>query len=254
MKYDYELWKLSSDDAEKIVQKYDSMDDSGFEAHKNRWKARQIDEEGLEPSSLELRKKVLQVYSQYYDDPTKALGRNEMYRLDYKLGLFLYSELSFKNGFTTVVANDDDLWRYLSCKVFPDITYERYSEPKAGDIRINRKRFYSHTRRIWLKTLWWFVHLSWQGSNEATENVLKACNIDTINKLFEQPGDGFRLDLCRELMKQYYFVENKSSKQFERIQKQNLVNCRNVEPALVCGGERGYLQSLFRQLSINVGE
>lgn len=254
MKYDYELWKLSSDDAEKIVHTYDYMDDLNFDAQKNKWKARQIDEGGLEPSSLELRKKVLHIYSQYYTDPTKELGRNEMYRLDYKLGLFLYSELNCNNGFTTVVANDDDLWRYLSCKVFPDITYERYGDPKVGDIRINKKRFYSHTRRIWLKTLWWFVHLSWQGSSEATEKVLKACNIDTINKLFEQPGDGFRLDLCRELMKQYYFVKNKSSKQFERIQKQNLVNCRNVEPALVSGGEQKYIQSLFRQLSINLEE
>lgn len=253
MSYNYDLWALPIDEAEKLVAALDSMSDTEFFSQTQNWKSRQIDAVGLEPSSLELREKVLHTYSQYCES-ANTLGKDELYRLDYKLGLMLYNELSPQSGFTTVVANNDDLWRYLSCKVFPDITYERYSNLGADDIRINKKRFYSHRRRIWLKTLWWFVHLSWQGSTEATEKVLEVCNTDTINKLFEQPGDGFRLTLCRELMRQYYYVENKSSKQFERIQKQNLVNCKNVEPALVSGGESGYLKSLFRQLSISVRE
>ena len=34
------------------------------------------------------------------------------------------------------------------------------------------------------------------------------------------------------------------------IQKQNLVNCRTVEPALVDNAEQGYIKSLFNQLEI----
>lgn len=48
------------------------------------------------------------------------------------------------------------VWRYLSCTVFPDITHLRYPPSKtdaAEGRRLNSKRFYAHTRRIWLKTL-----------------------------------------------------------------------------------------------------
>ena len=249
----FDLWLLSDDDAESFVRALDTMPESEFRLQVARWNKREIDTAGLELSSLSLRDKVLQIFSQYW---APALSNAELFKLDYKIGLCLYRELSPSSGFSTVAANNDDLWRYLSCKVFPDITYERYGDEKLGqgDIRINKKRFYSHRRRIWLKTLWWFVHLAWQGSFEETEKVLQSCNIDTINKLYEQPGEGFRINLCRELMRQYYFVENKSSKLFERIQKQNLVNCRNVEPALFVGGEKQYIRSLFQQLSIKVSD
>ena len=38
-------------------------------------------------------------------------------------------------------------------RFFPDITYERYPKPAKNDIRLNKKRFYLHTRRIWLKNI-----------------------------------------------------------------------------------------------------
>ena len=48
-------------------------------------------------------------------------------------------------------------------------------------------------------------------------------------------------------MKEYSSVKNKSASFFNRIQKQNLVNCRNVEPALTNGAERGYVKRLIKQ-------
>ena len=158
--------------------------------------------------------------------------------------------LNSKNGFTTVLANDDDIWRYLSCKVFPDITHMRYAPSKTDQYeghRLNTKRFYSHTRRIWLKTLWWYIHLSWQGSELSTYKVIKDLGTDTISDFIERPGKGYRLPLYRAMMKEYSLVKNKSSNLFNRIQKQNLVNCRNVEPALTEGAELGYVKRLIKQ-------
>ena len=56
--------------------------------------------------------------------------------------------------------------------------------------------------------------------------------------------------MYRRLMYAYSHVDNKSSKLFNSIQKQNLVNCRTTEPALVKDAEKGYVETLFGQLSI----
>ena len=48
-------------------------------------------------------------------------------------------------------------------------------------------------------------------------------------------------------MKEYAKVGNKNSDLFNRIQKQNLVNCRSVEPALTEGAEVGYIKRLIQQ-------
>ena len=180
--------------------------------------------------------------------------RKPGYETDLNVGLELFEQLNPSKGFTLVMANDDDIWRYISCKVFPDITYERYPTPekeiKELGGHLNHKRFYSHTRRIWLKTLWWYVFLSWQGNKEKTRSVLKEFGTDTISDLIERTGQGYRVLMYRQLMLSYSQVDNKSSDLFNIIQKQNLVNCRTVEPALVDNAEQGYIKSLFNQLKI----
>jgi len=171
------------------------------------------------------------------------------YERDVSVGLALYSNLNPSLGFTTVLANDDDIWRYLSCVVFPDITYIRYPKPGKDDNRINTKRFYSHTRRIWVKTLWWYVHLAWQGNVDDTRKVLLTPGLgtDTISDFIERPGKGYRIALTRELMRQYSMGRVRNSHLYNRLQKQNLVNCRIIEPALTEHGERGYVTYLLKQ-------
>ena len=120
--------------------------------------------------------------------------------------------------------------------------------------KINPKRFYAHTRRIWLKTLWWYIHLSWQGSEKATREVLKDLGTDTISDFIELTGKGYRLNLYRELIKAYSGVEKKSSNLFNKIATQNRVNCTTVEPALTQNAEPGYVEQLFAQLNIVGGE
>ncbi len=236
--------KFTKAQAKQFVEDIDRLSDLAFEDLVERWSANNIDEYGLEYE--ELRNNIVSVY--------KAAKPYGGYEIDLRVGLALYKEFNPDNGFNFVMASDDDIWRYLSCKVFPDITYERYPKPekeiqeKGG--HLNHKRFYSHTRRIWVKTLWWYIFLSWQGTEEKTYEVLKGFGTDTISDFIERTGQGYRIKLYRRLMYDYSNVENKSSTLFNSIQKQNLVNCRTTEPALVKNAEKGYVESLFQQLSI----
>lgn len=235
--------KLSKEQAKQFIDEIDKLPDAAFGDLLAQWSAYQVD--GYDPGYDELRQSVIESF--------KSSIEISDYEADLKVGLCLYSNLKAERGFTNIIANDDDVWRYLSCIVFPDITNKRYP-PTRVDIadghRLNTKRFYSHTRRIWLKTLWWYIHLSWQGTEEDTYDVLKKFGSDTISDLYERPGKGYRLELYRELMRQYSIIDNKSTSLFNEIQKRNLVNCRTVEPALTEGSEKGYISRLIDELSI----
>ena len=232
--------KFTKSQAREFIEEIDNLSDAVYEDLLAQWSTFNVI--GYDESYNELRKKVIDIYCKY-----KEKGG---YEVDVRIGLCLYGELSKKNGFTNVLANDDDIWRYLSCIVFPDITNLRYPPSKTDrneGHRLNTKRFYLHRRRIWLKTLWWYIHLSWQGTENSTYKVLKDYGTDTISDFIERPGKGYRLALYRSLMKEYSKVDTKSANLFNRIQKQNLVNCRNVEPALTEGAELGYVKRLIIQ-------
>lgn len=232
--------KYTKAQAKEYIESVDKLSDASFEDLLSQWHSFSVD--GYDDSYSDLRKRVIDAYKQHINDSG--------YEIDMRVGLSLYKELSPEKGFTTVSANDDDIWRYLSCIVFPDITHMRYP-PSKTDIkdghRLNTKRFYAHTRRIWLKTLWWYIHLSWQGTEERTYDVIKDFGTDTISDFIERPGKGYRLPLFRMIMKEYAKVDHKSSNLFNRIQKQNLVNCRSIEPALTEGAEAGYVRRLINE-------
>ena len=233
--------KMTKAQAKEFVDSVDKLPDAAFDDLVAQWRTHSLTVENSDYA--EIRNKVIDVFE-------TAAVTNDNYQIDLNVGLCLYELLSPEKGFTIVMANDDDIWRYLSCKVFPDITYERYPKPAKDDVRLNKKRFYLHTRRIWLKTLWWYIFLAWQGDEAKTREVLKDFGTDTISDFIERTGQGYRVLVYRQLMKSYATVDNKSSELFNVIQKQNLVNCRTVEPSLVEGSEKGYVDFLFKQLAV----
>lgn len=234
--------KLTKVQAKEFVDSIDNLSDAAFDDLVAQWHKHVVSD--YSSDYTELREEILEAFM---EGAQKGGG----YEIDLAVGLRLFELLNPTDGFNLVTANDDDFWRYLSCKVFPDITYERYPKPAKDDIRINKKRFYLHTRRIWIKTLWWYVFLSWQGDSEKTKEILKDFGSDTISDFIERTGGGaYRIHLYRQLMRAYSGVEEKKSDLFNRIQKQNLVNSRTIEPALVDKAEKGYIESLFKQLSV----
>lgn len=189
---------------------------------------------------------------------TKKNGDNHYkYQIDLAVGLELYEQLFPGNGFTNDKANNDDIWRYISVVVMPDITYMRYPKPEDAvrndGGRLNHKRFFSDKRRIWLKTLWWYIHLSWQGGRDATYDVLKDNAADDINKLIETPGKGYRLEVYRKLMHVYgtqLSKELKTSKYgfFAKMTQLNNAKCVSIEPVFYDGGIDKYATDLLEEI------
>jgi len=138
----------------------------------------------------------------------------------------------------------------ISVKVIPDLTYLRYpAKSETGAKNINKKRFYSETRRIWIKSLWWYVFLAWQGTREQTYEVLKDNSIDNINKFIETPGRGYRLTLYRALMAEYSNRPH-NTKYFAGVTKLNNAKCKTLTPSLMVGGEDAYVSGLFDEVPI----
>lgn len=237
--------KLTKADAKEIIESYDSLNDIQFDDLIDHWKSHDVLEDDFPEFYRKLRKELLSTF----DETITESGGKITYLLDLKIGLKLYKLLPLGENFTYIQANDDDIWRYLSVKVMPDITYARYPKPEKGAIRLNRKRFYEATRRIWLKTLWWYIYLSWQGTETLTYKVLKDNGVDDINKLIETPGRGYRIGLYRALIYEYYVTRpHQNFNKFAPIAKLNNAKCISIEPALTKNGEKGYAERLLAEL------
>ncbi|WP_278886089.1 DUF6339 family protein [Ruthenibacterium lactatiformans] len=238
--------KLSYNDAKNIVADYDGYNDVEFDDLVKHWKSNDVSASAFDPSYEDFRKELVSVFN----DTLAETGGKMNYLLDLRVGIKLYQLMPPGKDFTVIQANDDDIWRYISVKVMPDITYLRYPNPEKGSIRINQKRFYSHTRRIWLKTLWWYIHLSWQGNAEDTFEALKNNGVDNINKLIETPGRGYRIPLFRRMMSEYHKTGPHKVKDFAAFTKLNNAKCVSVEPELTSGGVAEYAQKLLAEVSM----
>jgi hypothetical protein len=150
----------------------------------------------------------------------------------------------------------------------PDITFLRYPnlasdvniiqefipgysvriDTEKDSVRLKKKRFYSHTRRIWLKTLWWYIHLGWQSSSEQTYDVLANNGTNVISHFIERPGRGYREKLFRSMLYAYSLLPDQKDWVFRAAAKLNLAKCISLEPALTEGGEEAYSARLFEEI------
>lgn len=236
---------ISLDKAREIVNNYDALSPEDFKSNiSNQWEQLTIDEDGLSEYDLSIRTTLLSVYKAHC-----GKGKAELYALDLDMGLTIYEILNPDcTEFTISDACNDDIWRYITMRIIPDLTYLRYpAKSEKGSKNINKKRFYSDKRRIWIKSLWWYIHLSWQGDRETTYAVLKDNGVDNINKLIETPGKGYRLSLYRTLMKEYSDRPH-NSKYFAGVTKLNNVKNKTIEPVLFEKGESNYVKQLFEEV------
>lgn len=162
--------------------------------------------------------------------------------LDFALKIYTITVKEF--GMTPAVASDDDVWRHIQMRLVPNLVYRRWSE--ATGKRINDARFWKDTRRMWMKSLWWYIHLSLQdGSIEETRRVLANNNADDISQLLDRPGSGYRVDLCRAIMRRYGKCANHGNHLLRNVLKLNIVRCVTIEPLLVESGIDEYVEQLF---------
>jgi hypothetical protein len=187
------------------------------------------------PEMEEIRRKLLAIVSLY--DPISSSHASGPGAYDIKVGLALYRVLA-EAGMDVRTAADDGWWRFLSLRVLPDLVKSRWdSAPPV--------RFWKGRSRIWLRAMWWTVHLTWQGSEEDTRKVLESVTTDTVVQLVERPGKGgFRIDLTR-LIFQKRRLRKPSQEQFRAIMKLNTAQIVLKEPQFCEGGLSGYVDALF---------
>lgn len=159
------------------------------------------------------------------------------YKFDLLYGIEIYKILNAEIGFNNRIATSDDVWRYLSVKVIPDIVHSRWGW--------SQDRYFATPRRIWLKSIWWYIHLSWSGDSKDTYEILKSNTTDTILNLVERPGLGYYIEVYRELMNQYNEYEDSSRMLFRAVLKLNTAKLITTSPELVEGGIKEYVNSLF---------
>ncbi|WP_141099401.1 hypothetical protein [Pseudomonas nitroreducens] len=183
----------------------------------------------------EIRRKLLLVVSPY--NLTARGNASGPGAYDMAVGLALYQVLA-EAGIDVRVAADDGWWRYLSLRVLPDLVKSRWeSAPPV--------RFWKGRSRIWLRALWWTVHLTWQGSEDGTRRVLESVTTDTVVQLVERPGrGGFRINLTR-LIFRVRSLRKPSQEQFRAIMKLHTAQVVLKEPKFCEGGVLGYVDSLF---------
>lgn len=186
---------------------------------------------------IPIREKLIEARNLVYDEYNLDTSNSLDYQFDLEFGMKVYNILNKEIGFTNRIATNDDVWRYLSVKVVPDIVHARWG--------MKPDHFYKMPRRIWLKTIWWYIHLAWTGNSEETFSLLKTNTTDTILQLVERPGIGYHIELYREIMKQY--AERKSSGPllFRKILKLNTARLLTTMPEMVPGGIPTYVEELF---------
>ncbi|MDY7581297.1 hypothetical protein [Pseudomonas sp. CCI3.1] len=171
--------------------------------------------------------------------PFEELMKQNVGAFDVACGLVLYRVLS-QSGFDVRTAADNGVWRFFSIKLLPDLVAKRWKQ-------VPESRFFSGRSRIWLRAIWWTVHLTWQGTEARTREILATVTTDTIVQLVERPGRaGFRVELTRRLFSERN-LHNPSQEQFRAIMKLNTAKILILEPSFHEGGMVGYVRRLFKE-------
>lgn len=122
------------------------------------------------PEMKELRRQLITDLPPYNSTARRNASGTGAY--DMKVGLVLYRVLA-DAGLDIRTAADDGWWRFLSIRLLPDLVKNRWDSTPP-------ERFWKGRSRIWLRAMWWTVHLTWQGSEESTRKVLESVTTDTI--------------------------------------------------------------------------
>lgn len=173
--------------------------------------------------------------------PPFTKGMSEIF-YDLNAG-FALSEVLRRHGMPLSSAADDGFWRHLSLSVIPEIIHARWGGSKNPEAR-----FHNQKRRVWLRALWWFLYLTWQGSEEATRSALTRMTTDDVVQLVERPGRGFRLDLCREIVRQA--SSGLPDTRLRAILKLNTAYLVSREPTFQERGTLGYVEDLLEPFKV----
>lgn len=192
----------------------------------------------LDDAYAKLQFELTHVFNQYRGKDIASFD------FDAYFGLELHRILLSIDQFSLREASRDDFWNYLSIQVVPKIVAARWGRDNEG-------RFYAHARRIYLKTIFWFIELAWQGDYVSTADVLKYCNTDTVVQIGERVNRGYDFDLTRTILKHFATSSVLSNRNlfFRSIMKINTAYIKTIDPKMFNGGYEGYVTWLFDYVS-----
>lgn len=197
----------------------------------------------LNSSYLEIRKKLIELFG---DDSKRT---RYTYSFDFEFGLGMYVYLRTKLGMTEADASNDDIWRYIQMKVVPDIIIKRWPF-KNG--MINAKRLYKNPSRMYLKVLWWYIHILWD--NDGLSTRTHKAQVD-ISQIIDRSGgsEGNSIELYKEILHVYGRVDqSKRTNLIERVLMLDASYRTVIEPELTSGGLHKYVVDLYKELGIDV--
>ena len=168
----------------------------------------------------------------------------DKYKFDCYFGLKLYEILSTPKFYLREHdATNDAIWKYIQIHVIPDIVKSRVGN--------NDDAFYKKSNRLYLKRIWWYIHLSMYNGElqNAQSIILDSCNsTDTILQLVDRCGrQGYRVELYREIMK-YKSLYKVSGDKFRNLLILNNAKVKVVDPYLVNGGIEEYVKKLIGEI------
>ncbi|WP_439668435.1 hypothetical protein DAMDJJ_00050 [Cupriavidus necator] len=159
---------------------------------------------------------------------------------DIQAGLALYRILN-ERGFGVRHAADEGIWRYLSLVVLPDYVKSRWDKSQEA-------RFWSDRSRIWLRAVWWFIHLAWQGDEASTRASVDGMSTDDVVQIVERPGRrGFRVELYRAMVRAAG-ARPQGQRKIRQLMKLNTATVVMVEPSAYRGGISKYVEALYQQI------
>lgn len=247
---------LSRKDAESEVQSWRDVPQNEFDTVIKAWETDVPNQ--LNENYRQLRTDLLDAFNRTVEDiDAEKTVRGRQYRIDLEFGMQLYQIMN-QYGMTSRIASYDPVWVYIAVRVIPDIVDRRWhSRARTGTSSgVQPDRYYAVVRRIYPKTLWWYIHLSLQSKADGspdldvTYDILLRNSTDEIVQLVERSGPaGYRVDVYRALMRHYGTHRDQyDAHALRRAMVLNTARARLVEPELAVGGIEGYVADLFEGL------
>ena len=212
----------------------------------------------IAPDYTGVRSDLTKLFQSVLNSANEKGIKTQDYYTDSRFGILLYMYLKKQSWFSLRLAADDGFWRYLSLKVIPDAVAARWGKD-------NDSHYWSTPGRVWLKQIWWYVHLSWKNDEAMTRKIIESsnCSTDTILNFVERTGKkGTCVEAYRWIIFFYstipsdvlsnYNKNRKADDLFRVVMKLNTARMMVAEPALCSGGCEGYAKKLFIDAGMNI--
>lgn len=172
------------------------------------------------------------------------------YLKDLKFALDLFERFKRERWFNCALASNYDFWRYVSIFIMPDIIFDRF-----GDVP---SHYYDKNVRIYPATLYWYINMFKEDTQEKTYEFLsQSCfSTDTILQTIERTGNETNAEVLKEILYQYSQLDAKFIKQqygalnifLRKILILHMAKSLVIIPELFENGIKGYVSMLYNSM------